>query len=440
MALGEGAAPRVLTGQPNAAPLQDERAEREQLGGRPVDVAVARHRHPPVDLRLEPGVDGEAVRRVGVRLGDPLDDLDVRRRRDGLRRSQLLDLRRRRGASGGVAGLDEHLLQLGLEVLERGLGVFEGDVATADERLGVQLPDAALRVDDVVHQRLRERRVVGLVVAASPVADHVDDDVLLELAPVVDGQLRDAHARLWVVGVHVEDRCGDHPGDVGAVQARSGLRRRGREADLVVDDDMHGSAGAVAAQLRDVQRLGDDTLAGERGVAVHENRQHAESGLALVQDVLLGTHDAFEYGVDRFEVGRIRGERHGDRVAARRVEPPPSAEVVFDVAGALRGARVDVALELVEDLRVGLADDVGQYVEPAAMRHADDRLVQALVGGLRQHGVEQRDDGLGAFQAESLLADVLGLQERLECLGDVEATQNMQLCSPVRRVALELDA
>ncbi len=74
------------------------------------------------------------------------------------------------------------------------------------------------------------------------------------------------------------------------------------------------------------------------------------------------------------------------------------------------------------------------------MRHADDRLVQALVGGLRQHGVEQCDDGLGAFQAEPLLADVLGLQERLERLGDVEASENVQLRLAAGRVALELDA
>ena len=51
-------------------------------------------------------------------------------------------------------------------------------------------------------------------------------------------------------------------------RARRG--RRGREADLVVDDDVHGAAGAVAAQLRQVQRLGDHALAGERRVAVHQ--------------------------------------------------------------------------------------------------------------------------------------------------------------------------
>ena len=42
----------------------------------------------------------------------------------------------------------------------------------------------------------------------------------------------------------------------------------------------------------------------------------------------------------------------------------------------------EVALELAEDLRVGLADDVGQHVEAAAVRHADDHLVEAVLGAL----------------------------------------------------------
>jgi hypothetical protein len=56
---------------------------------------------------------------------------------------------------------------------------------------------------------------------------------------------------------------------------------RGGEADLVVHDDVHGAAGPVPAQLRQVQRLGDHALAGERGVAVDEHRQHGEAGSPL---------------------------------------------------------------------------------------------------------------------------------------------------------------
>ena len=58
------------------------------------------------------------------------------------------------------------------------------DVAPLDERLGVELADRAPGVDALVHQRLRVARVVALVVAVAPVADHVDDDVLVEPLPV----------------------------------------------------------------------------------------------------------------------------------------------------------------------------------------------------------------------------------------------------------------
>ena len=97
--------------------------------------------------------------------------------------------------------------------------------------------------------------------AAAAVADQVDDDVLVELLAEVEGELGDPHAGLGVVAVDVEDRRLDHPGDVGGVERRARRRRRGGEADLVVDDDVDRAAGAVAAQLRQVQRLGDDALA-----------------------------------------------------------------------------------------------------------------------------------------------------------------------------------
>ena len=46
----------------------------------------------------------------------------------------------------------------------------------------------------------------------------------------------------------------------------------GREADLVVCDDVDGAAGRVALQRLEVERLGHHALAGERGVAVEQQR------------------------------------------------------------------------------------------------------------------------------------------------------------------------
>ena len=65
---------------------------------------------------------------------------------------------------------------------------------------------------------------------------------------------------------------------------------------------MNAAAGAVAAQLREVQRLRDDALPGERRVAMDEHRQNGEAGGPAVDDVLLRPRDALEHGVDRLEV------------------------------------------------------------------------------------------------------------------------------------------
>ena len=109
------------------------------------------------------------------------------------------------------------------------------------------------------------------------------------------------------------------------------------------------------------------------------------------------------------------------------------AEVVLHVARALGGLGVDVALELLEELVVALAHDVGEHVEPAAVGHAHDRAVEAVVGGPLEHGVEDRDGRLGALDAEALLADVLGGEELLEGLGGVEPAEDVALLVGVER-------
>ena len=228
-----------------------------------------------------------------------------------------------------------------------------------------------------VHQRLGHRRVVALVVAAAAVADHVDDDVLVELLAEVVGELGDADAGLGVVAVDVEDRGLDHPRDVGGVRRGAGRARGGREADLVVDDDVDRAAGAVPAQLGQVERLGDDALPGERRVTVEEDRQDGEVLAGEVEPVLLGPDDALEHRVDRLEVRGVGREVDLRRRAALGDELALGAEVVLHVAGALDRVGVLLALELAEDLPVGLAGDVGEDVEPATVRHTDAHLVQS---------------------------------------------------------------
>ena len=116
-------------------------------------------------------------------------------------------------------------------------------------------------------KRLGERGLVAFVVPEAPVAEHVDDDGVLELLPELGRDFGGIHHRLGIVAVHVEDRRLDHLGDVGRIRRRTRVTRVGGEPDLIVDDEMHGATGAVAAQARQAEALGDHALPGEGGVA-----------------------------------------------------------------------------------------------------------------------------------------------------------------------------
>lgn len=146
-------------------------------------------------------------------------------------------------------GFGEDTLKALLVVAEQLLCFFLGDVPAADQRLGVELADRALGLDEVVHERLRHRGVIALVVAAAPVADHVDDDVLVEPLTELVSELADADHCFRIVAVHVEHRSLDHLGDVRGVGGRTRRGRGGGEPDLVVDHDVDRSARAVAPQL-----------------------------------------------------------------------------------------------------------------------------------------------------------------------------------------------
>ena len=71
--------------------------------------------------------------------------------------------------------------------------------------------------DTRVHQRLGERRLVGLVMAVAAVAEHVDDHGLAEALAELHGDLGHKDHGLRIVTVHMEDRGVDDLGDVGRI-------------------------------------------------------------------------------------------------------------------------------------------------------------------------------------------------------------------------------
>jgi hypothetical protein len=346
VAVGEGAALGVLAGEADVDAVGQQRAEGERLGLAEVDPALLDRLHPPRERAAQLAVDVEAVgglQQLLVELAQLLGrDGGVDRRAGGA-------VEQFAGAAGGVHGrvlvlaglhLLAQLLQRRRHLLAALLGsvadVLGRDRPLADQLLGVDLRDRRVGFDLRRHGRLRVGRLVGLVVAEAAVADHVDDDVAAPALAVGHRQPYRRRAGLDVVGVDVDDRHVESLCHVRGVGRRARLLGIGGEADLVVLDDVDRAAGAVALQRLQVERLGDDPLGGEGGVAVQQHRHGAFGVMVQLRALEVGLQEAGAAGddrVDELEVAGIGVEADRDLLGLGCLVDPTMAVVVLDVAG-----------------------------------------------------------------------------------------------------------
>ena len=105
------------------------------------------------------------------------------------------------------------------------------------------------------------------------------------------------------------------------------------------------------------------------------------SPFGVAAPLLPRPHRAFDHRIHDLEVRGIEGERHM-HVARRGLQVGGEALVVLHVARAAQLLQVVLSLELGEQILGRLAEQVHQHVEPAAMRHADDGLLDAVLAAL----------------------------------------------------------
>ena len=430
VAVRERAAAAVFAGQANGIAAGHQRGIGHGLAHAPVDVDLAAaHRGAVGQHFLDERVDLEVLRHRGHALGQALD-LGQRERGVGGIRPLLAQEGR---PVDGVLALEvgQHrvdgvaaFVHRGAVGLDHGVRAIGRQHALRHQLVAVQAAGARVLGDLLVHQRLGQAGRVLLVVAQLAEADDVDHDVLAELLAVVHGDLGALHHRLGVVPVHVQHGCIDHLHDVGAIQGRAAIARvAGGEADLVVDDQVHGAASAVATRLRQGQRLHDHALAREGGVAVHQHRQHLRArGVAAALHARLDR--ALDDRVHDLEVRRVEGQAQVNRAAAGG-DVAGEALVVLHVAG--RKVFLGGVVELREQVLGHLAEGVHEHVQAAAVGHADHDFLDAMGARALDDLVHRGDEALAALEREALLADVLGVEIALQALAGRQAVEDVLL-------------
>ena len=345
MAVREGAAAGILATQTHAITFQQQGSESQGLGGGPVEaLASLEHLLLLIKHSTQLAVDGQPFRNRGQDLSHVPKRIKLHR---GLApaRVAMRGLEARPLAVQPV-GLVRLVADTGFELLIQVLVLLiDKRVAAAGlhHALGlkparVDLTGRGMRGDLLVHRRLGEHRLVTLVMAESAITDDVEDHVDAELLAKLGYDAGRVDHRLGVIGVHVKDRRHDHLGDIGRIGRRAREGRRRGETDLVVDDHMDRSAGAVAAQLGKIESLGDDPLAGEGGVAMHQQPENLLAiGVAALR--LLGPDTPHHHRVHDLQMRRVRVEREMHHLV---VEGPVGGDthMVLHVAGSADFLRV----------------------------------------------------------------------------------------------------
>ena len=90
-------------------------------------------------------------------------------------------------------------------------------------------------------------------------------------------------------------------------------------------------------------------------------------------------------------------------------------------------------VKLRKQLRGHLAQGVHEHVQTSPVRHADHDLLHACYTGFLHQFVHRSDEAFSAFQRETLLADVFGVQITLEAFCGCEVLQNVLFLLGVER-------
>src|SRR5260370_40154806 len=119
------------------------------------------------------------------------------------------------------------------------------------------------------------------------------------------------------------------------------LRRRGRKAKEIIDDDVDRAADRIGSQPCKLERLGQNSLAGKRGVTVqHDGKNFCPA--AAANAVLLGARASDRDGINSFQMARVRREMDVQFLALPRAVLSRGANGILDVTAADNTARVHI--------------------------------------------------------------------------------------------------
>ena len=188
-----------------------------------------------------------------------------------------------------------------------------GNYILRNQLVSIELARAGMLTDFFIHQGLGHCWCVLLIVTQLTEADNVNHDIAVEFLAIIDGNLRCQYDRFGVIAIDMQDRCFNHLDHVRTIDSRARIARVGcGKTNLVINDDMNGAASTVAACLRQIQGFHHHTLAGKRGIAMHQYRNDLVT-LFVTATILTSTYRTLDDWIHDFKVRGVKGQRQVQR-------------------------------------------------------------------------------------------------------------------------------
>lgn len=251
MAVAECATLAILPGETDGNAIGEDGGESEFFGGRPIDTAgvkVIEGGTAVADGLLEAGGIEVKTIECGVQAvveGDELFGIDGCSDTTGCTCGGLFGLWVNEAFVVIFEGVVFFLHHIDV-TLEDAFGLCGGDLPVLDEFLRPQFSDGFVAAYDIVHTGLGEAGFVEFVVTIATVADEVDEEIFFEFALVGEGDASNFDTGGGVIGIDVEDGDFEAFGEVTGVKGAASIVGKGREAELIVGDDMDRATCPIA--------------------------------------------------------------------------------------------------------------------------------------------------------------------------------------------------
>src|SRR5579859_1830707 len=135
----------------------------------------------------------------------------------------------------------------------------------------IQFAYRGMIANDIIGLRLRKRGFIAFIMAPTPIANQVNQNVLMKVITKGVGNAYGHQTCMRIVRIHMNDGNFKAFRQITSEMGRTTILWQGSKAKLIIRDNMNGSAHPVTIQTPHIERFRHNALAGERGITMDEN-------------------------------------------------------------------------------------------------------------------------------------------------------------------------